>query len=262
MVATGNYPSGNYSNNVNLVVGSDGLTPGSNQSLDGYMAELIIYDRALSDGERQTVYDYLAGKYTTQASLATPAAVPFSSGNQHPGYEVGKAIDGDIDTFSVVKDDTLTGSDPATNPPFAEDPVTGHMIFDLGKMFLVSGARLTSRNFDGGPYNPEDVDFFYFADDNPFNNALVDDIEGDPDIVGLLSHTYPGLKNAAYQDAGWDAVWRRYIGMRINHSYEDGPVNFNYQISEMEFYTYIPEPTTLSLLGLGALALLRRKRSA
>lgn len=222
----------------------------------GDVAEVILFDGILSSGEISEVNGYLQRKYldpTSAPELISPVAVPFSSGEPYPGWEDVNAIDGDLGTTAAIKDDTLTGSSSSTVPPGAENPVTGHMIFDLGGEYLVSGANLISRDATGGPYNPEDVDYFYFADDDPTDNALVDDIEGDPDIVLLAHHTYVGLTSSASDLLRWDTVLARYIGLRVNSSYEDGPTHFNFQIAEMQFLAApVPEPSTLVLLLLGA----------
>ena len=180
------------------------------------------------------------------AGVVSPVAVPLFSGNAYPGdnsdpaWVVGNAIDGNLSTTTVLLDDTLTGSNPSGKPPFGGAPATGHMVFDLGSSQLVSGVKLTSRN-TGSDYNPKGVDFFYYADDDPTNNAVADDISGDPDIIPITSHTYPGLTSNASQWVTWGAVEKRYIGMRVNSSYEEvGPTHYNYQIAEMEFYTGTP----------------------
>ncbi len=175
------------------------------------------------------------------ATLMSPVAVPFSSGDPYPSatndYVAEKAIDGNLGTFTCLWDDTLDGINPSTIPANAAAPVTGHMVFDLGAKYAIGGAKLTSRN-NVGTYNPQNVDFFYFADDDPTNNTTVDDIAGDADIVPLLpNHTYPGLTSNASQTVNWQSAAARYVGMRVNGSYESGTTHFNYQIAEMEFQT-------------------------
>jgi hypothetical protein len=94
------------------------------------------------------------------------------------------------------------------------------MISDPGDQTAIYGAHATSRSDSPGSYNPEDVDFFYFLHDNPFNNLLVDHIEGDPDIVLLFSGTSPALSSGAFMDVGWAPVVRRYVGLRVTTNYE------------------------------------------
>jgi hypothetical protein len=59
------------------------------------------------------------------------------------------------------------------------------MIFDLGGSVPVVGARITARS-DGGADNPKLVDFFHFADDDPRDHPVVDDLGSDPGIKPLL----------------------------------------------------------------------------
>ena len=131
----------------------------------------------------------------------TPAAVPFSSGPGYPSesaaYAAERAIDGDLATFCCLLDDSLTGTSDQTIPPRAAAPVTGYMIFDLGRRQAPSGVRLTARHNDGA-YNPQDVDFFYYADDDPRQHPQPADLEHDPKIIPLAANrTLPPLPTAA-----------------------------------------------------------------
>jgi len=168
-------------------------------------------------------------------------AFPLNRDNANPpdpNYAVAKAIDGDPATFCCLLDDTLSGDDPKTIPAKAAAPVTGHIVFDLGRVMLVSGAKLTARKDSGGAMNPKNVDFFYFADDAPANHALADDLEHDSAIRPLLSgHSYQQLGSGRCESVAWDGVVARYVGMRVNESYESGGVHHNFQIGEICFYT-------------------------
>ena len=179
------------------------------------------------------------------AYLASPAAVASSSGAAFPQgrangnppdpqYAADKAIDGDPATFCCLLDDTLGGTSDATIPAKARAPVTGHMVLDLGKAVLVSGARITARQ-SGGIYNPKLVDFFHFAGD----------IRGDPNVRLLLKgHTFGPLRNGAAATATWKGVTARYIGLRVNSSYESGPTHFNFQLAEIQLLVNV-RPETL-----------------
>ena len=170
------------------------------------------------------------------ATPTKPVAVPYSSGpsyNNMPDYTADKTIDGNTDTFCCLWDDTLDGASGSTFPPNAAGPTTGHMVFDLGEAKSITGVGFQGGQYSGS-FNPKNVDFFYYADDDPSNNALVDDIEGDSDIVLIKSGEFGSAVNEV---GGWETpVEARYIGMRVNSSYEEGPVHFNYQIAELEFF--------------------------
>ncbi len=182
------------------------------------------------------------------AEPVSPVAVPYSSGPAFPQkrdpsqppdaqYAAGRAVDRDPATFCCLLDDSLGGDRSDTIPPGARSPVTGHMVLDLGRPMPVAGARLTARR-DGGPFNPKNVDFFYFADDDPANNRRVDDLEHDADLKPLvLGQDLPPLANGAAAVVAWDPVTVRYVGLRVNDSYESGGVHFNFQIGEMELLT-------------------------
>ena len=186
------------------------------------------------------------------ARLVSPVAVPLASGPAFPQgrkngnppdaqYAAQSAIDGDLATFCCLLDDTLAGKNASTIPADASAPVTGHMIFDLGDAMVVFGAKITSRK--GGVVNPRNVDFFYFADDDPANNAIADDIEQDADIKALIGgRTLRRLSNRASETVTWDGVVARYVGIRVNSSYESGRVHHNFQMAEIEFIAS-PRPT-------------------
>ncbi len=182
------------------------------------------------------------------ASLVSPVAVPFASGKAFPQgwdnrnapdpqYFAGRAVDGDPATYCCLLDDTLSGSSDATIPAKAAAPVTGHMVFDLGQKRFIVGATLFCRQGVNGALTPADVDFFYFADDDPANNPVVDDIENDQDIVLIDSHAYHGPGGEPNEAIEFDGIMARYVGMRVNSSYETGGSgkHYNYQIAEMQF---------------------------
>jgi len=139
---------------------------------------------------------------------------------------VSRMYDGNTKTFGVIHDDDS-----------GRDDVQGHMVFDLGRPRDISAVRLTGRDW-GQAYNPKGVDLFYYADDNPANNAVQDDIEGDKDIVLIASAEFRRLLNAQSQTVEFKPVRaRRYIGLRINSSHEKG----NFQASGMEIMVVEPQ---------------------
>ncbi|MCU0874212.1 MAG: discoidin domain-containing protein, partial [Pirellulaceae bacterium] len=177
----------------------------------------------------------------TAAERIAPVAVPFSSGPAYPSpdlpdrYAAQRAIDGDPQTFCCLLDDTLAGEDGGTMPPRAAAPVTGHIVFDLGRKTRIAGAALTAR-LDGGPFNPKQLDFFCYADDDPANNPIADDLEHDSDIRPLLAGQALGpLRAGESATAHWPPVTTRYVGLRVEGSYESGGQHYNFQLGEIEF---------------------------
>ena len=184
----------------------------------------------------------------------SPSGVVLVSG-ETDSNPLTNILDGNLGTQVVVKDDTLTGTSTTTDPAYGSAPVTGHMVFDMGEEAPISGAILTSRNHSL-QLGPKDVDFFYYADGDPLNNAVADDIEGDDDIILITSDTFAGVNLNATDQIDWSPVSTRYIGMRVNNAYAEGPTYYNFQIAEMEFIVAaVPEPSMIALLLIGAAAL-------
>ena len=166
----------------------------------------------------------LAG--TASADLLTPVAVYDYSGHKLT-YTPELAIDGlnGSTNMWVAQDDTGT--------PTMDPPVTGHIVLDMGEAVDINTAMLWARGSTGGPYNPKDVVYYYFEDDNPANIiGLIDDIENDPNIIELWSGTIPEITNGETADIFFSTAFTgRYIGMRIDSGY--GVDNF--QLTEIRF---------------------------
>ncbi|MDZ7618072.1 MAG: LamG-like jellyroll fold domain-containing protein [Patescibacteria group bacterium] len=163
-----------------------------------------------------------------------------TDGTPNSAYAANKMIDGNLSTFAVLVDDTLTGGSTTTIPDYAAAPTTGHVVIDLGQPMLISSLQLFSRHDSGGSYNPRDVSFFYFTNDNPAGSPVIDDIENDTSIRAIRvgasgNYVFPGLANGASQLVAFDgAVATRYLGMRVNSSYEQsGPTHYNFQVGEI-----------------------------
>jgi len=69
--ASGSPPSGTISSATELTIGRG--SQNNNDSWDGLIAEIIIYDRLLSSSERISVEDYLSQKYGISVRLLDPA---------------------------------------------------------------------------------------------------------------------------------------------------------------------------------------------
>ena len=170
--------------------------------------------------------------------LVSPVAIASASGQAFPQgakngaapdprYVAARAIDGEAGTFCCLLDDSTGGASTTTIPAKASEPVTGHIVFDLGRPLPVAGARLIARN-TGGPYNPQLVDFVALTEPKL--------VEGQG--VGLAeNHAYGRLTNGAAEDVYWKGHVTRYVAMRVKSSYESGgPVHYNFQIGEMQFH--------------------------
>ena len=192
--------------------------------------------------------DYFRPAGPPPVRLVSPAAVVSASGPAfplgqdnanppNPIYVADRAIDGDLATFCCLLDDSADGKLATTIPARGAAPVTGHMIFDLGRPLAIRGARLVARA-SGGPYNPRRVDFFQFVDGDPRPATTADDLDGDPHLEPLVTgHAYGSLRNGAWEDLFWEGVVTRYVGIRVHGSYESrGPVHYNFQIAEIEFF--------------------------
>ena len=191
---------------------------------------------------------------TAQAGWISPTATPSSSGGPYGGIAslgADKTIDGDLNTYCVLLDDTLSGSDPASTPPFGGAPTTGHILYDLGAIHSINGAKMTDHFYwdNGTPTDtcsPKSVDYY------------LSDVSGSETKL-LQSHEYSALPSTtAPEIVSWAAIDARYIKMVIKSSYEEnaaGYGNYNFQFAEMQF-SQVPEPTTLAMCVSGTLGLL------
>lgn len=117
----------------------------SNWSADGYfsgdIAEVMIFDRALSFAERETVSDYLRNRYgIASQTVARPAF------NQNPGFYAG-SVDVTVSTGTPNARlyYTLDGSIPDESSTLYTGPVT-----------LTQSTELTVRGFRAG-FNPSPI---------------------------------------------------------------------------------------------------------
>ncbi|MDY0166547.1 MAG: hypothetical protein RBS80_08380 [Thermoguttaceae bacterium] len=151
----------------------------------------------------------------------------------HTLYGAARAIDDDPATFCCLLDDTpdAAGGNPKAMPPSGSRPVTGHIVFDLGRPLEVVGVQLISRD-SSGTYNPKNVDLFHFAADDPAQHAAAADLEGDAGIRTLVAaHDVPPLTQGAAETIPCPPVRARYVGLRVNDSYEAGPLHYNFQLA-------------------------------
>ena len=227
-----------YDSQDNLLLEKDKLGFLSN---DTSVLRLACQQNSLGT-ESVTLDDISLAVSEVTHNQVAPTAVVLASGEVPEGYEVEKLYDGDLSTFSVVRDDTLDGTDDTTSPAYAVSPTTGHLVFDLGEAMTIDSVEMFSRISTSSASTPSDVDFFYYADDDPTNNAVADDIEGDEDIILLTNDQIDSIINGESWVTEWDEITARYIGMRINGSQRDteGQTSFNFQLAEVLFSSPIP----------------------
>jgi hypothetical protein len=159
--------------------------------------------------------------FTPSDTWISPTGVPYHSPEYVRGDEFGVAdlYDGVYGPGSAANGNCAVFLDDTPSTLAA----TGHVVFDLGSAKEIDAVRLWSRNITAENWNAfsKNVDFFYFADDDPSNNALVDDIEGDADIVGLWSGQLTYRANGDVEEVAFGtSVTKRYIGLRLNDSWD------------------------------------------
>ncbi len=193
-------------------------------------------------------------------ALQSPVATGFWDAATWPfdgdGFGPDATIDFNSAFYGSMEDDT----------PGPDHPTTGHLVYDMGAPVFTAGIQITSRPIPNTTA-PTDVDFFYFADDDPSNNVLVDDIEGDADIILLVHHDFsPTLSNSASEGTSWAPLSKRWIGMRINDGGFD-QVNFPAIFRASWVYSLVdvvPEPgsAVLAMCGAGIMLVRRSRRKA
>jgi hypothetical protein len=92
-----------------------GTTPRAGYYFKGDMGEVLVYNRALSTQDRQTVEGYLAWKWGLQNNLPTT----------HPYYNINPSA---VTTYNVVTDSLILYLDPGNTSSY---PGSGTAFFDL-----------------------------------------------------------------------------------------------------------------------------------
>ena len=154
----------------------------------------------------------------------------------------GGGTSGDILSETHSRDSTGSGNAWLEN---SATPTV--MTFDLGGTFTVESVHLWNYvHSNGSQWGVATVDISFSTDGGSNYGNLIDDL-------GVF--TQPGDPIAA-QTIGFSAV------SGVTHIKLDGITGHSSLtgISEIRFGEAIPEPSSLALLGLGGLALLRRRR--
>jgi hypothetical protein len=185
----------------------------------------------------------------TSAAWVSPVATPQAAGPAFPRgrtngnppdpqYAAERLLDGDLATFCCLLDDTPTGSADTTVPARGSAPVTGHIVFDLGRPLPLSGMRLTAR-LDGGPFNPREITVSTFADD--VSSELPPAAVTAPGLLTLAARQpVPPLSAGATWTVNWPVLTRRYVVLQVHDSYESGGVHWNFQLAEVEIAVELP----------------------
>jgi len=175
--------------------------------------------------------------------------------------DTGAPLPSTLPTVNVIKTDNwlaLQGPGPIVEGNIDDQWI----VYDLGDTYDVNGIYVWNywdSPANGSTQGAKDVDVLFATTlDNTFGTqASVDN-----DFSGLISAVFPQMTDVtSNQGTGGlvslgSATTARYVLFNINTSH--GHVN-RVGIGEIRF-TNIPEPSSLALLGLGSLLLLRRRR--
>ena len=96
----------------------------------------------------------------------------------------------------------------------------------------VVAVKLVARD-SAGVYAPKEVDLAHFTcgEWSP-SAATADDANAGSRRTHVTGHAMPPLTNGAAHDVVFTPVHTRYVELRVNDSYESGPVHYNFQLAE------------------------------
>ena len=197
------------------------------------------------------------------AEMMTPADVANHSGTEAAPYTADKIIDGIAGPGGARNMAVFTDDTPETPGTYGDpvSPISGHIILDLGEQKIANALQIWARNDSGEALMAKSVDIFYYVDDDWSNNAVVDDIENDDDIVSVWSGDLQSIVSGEDQTVTFTtAATAQYLGIRVNNSYGWD----SFQIGEVAVeVSPVPEPGITALLLCGAagiMIVIRRKR--
>jgi hypothetical protein len=147
-----------------------------------------------------------------------------------------------------LTDDTLAGSNfDLTTASFNSSP-TGAGVsidLDLGQSFLVSSLGLAENDYGGA------------GGRTLVSNATLE-FASDPSFSDVTATRTLTLANVPYQQVDFDAALGQYVRLTFQGVYPNNDANLGF--TEVQLFTVVPEPGALGLIGMSAVAALRRRR--
>jgi len=166
-------------------------------------------------------------------------------------YTAEMMLDGNVDTFACLLDDSRTGDSPETRPPKGSLPVTGCFVLDLGESRQVTGLEFVARK-EGSCFLPREVDVFAVTGESCSPEALEDSVDNKSIVPLFKRHPVPSSAvNGASHVMLWEAVRTRYLGVRVRSSHTPvSGTHYNFQIAELRVMALGQEGARRVLTGL------------
>ena len=155
--------------------------------------------------KQMAIFWAIAAALSAPAAEFRPAAVTAATETYGARYAAAKMIDGDLATYACFQDDSRTGKDAKSDPPFAAAPVTCSFVLDLGAAREVAGLKLVSRNC-WAPTMASDVSVWACADG-----------KGTQGLVPLAENVaLPPVVNSYAAYVTWPKTKARYLKVQVN----------------------------------------------
>lgn len=178
---------------------------------------------------------WLTPEAVLQASGAAFGTTGVAAAGDESTYCAARAIDGNPASFCCLLDDTerapVAGS--TTIPPGGFAPVTGRIVFDLGRVMHVVGVRLVARDSEG-VFGPKNVDVLCWSETSPGATTADRTRESDAHVQRVVAdRAVPPISHGAEHSVNFAPTEARFVELKVNDSYESGPVHFNFQLAEL-----------------------------